>query len=77
MSLDKGQLRKACFEAARSALFAARPVSVAEIDDLANKYYRGCLIQEEYISGQGRDPNLITSTKSMGSGLVFPTKDFQ
>lgn len=61
MKLDNGKLQEACFSVAREVLWARRPVSVTEIQSLADRFYKDALSYEEFITGQNRNPNLITA----------------
>ena len=64
MKLDHARLRHACFQTARTVMFARRPVAVDAIQALADRFYSDALFHEEFVSGQGRDPNLITAAVS-------------
>ena len=61
MKLNRDRLEKACFETARSVMWAQRPVSADAIQALAFQFLEHALSHEEFVVGQGRDPNLITA----------------
>ena len=61
MKLDREKLQEACFSIARTVLWAQRPVSVTEIQALADQFFKDALWHEDFIVGQDRDPNLITA----------------
>ncbi|HOP40323.1 MAG TPA: hypothetical protein PLI53_04700 [Geobacteraceae bacterium] len=59
MDLDHEALREACFNAARRTLEDARPVDVARIDRLADRFYHHAREHVSRIKMQGRDPNIL------------------
>lgn len=59
MDLDHEALRGACFEAARKTLEDARPMDVARINRLADRFYHHALEHVSRINNQGRDPNIL------------------
>jgi len=61
LTLDRVQLKRACFESAAQVLQKRRPIDVAEIQRLADQYFEVAAdpVVEEFILGQERDPNLI------------------
>jgi hypothetical protein len=59
MKLDVDDLRSACHEVAKSTLWEQRPIDAALIEAHAEKLFRIAQGHEEFIIGQGRDPNLI------------------
>jgi hypothetical protein len=59
-SLDQSRLRAACFEVARTTLWSRRPTDVLAIQSLADTFFARAVEYEEFVSGQERDPNLIT-----------------
>ena len=61
MKIDRDKLQEACFNIARTVLWVQRPVPVTEIQSLADQFYKEALWHEDFVAGQDRDPNLITS----------------
>lgn len=60
MELNHTELKLACFEYAKSAMWATRPTDVSDIQALADLVYQSALFHIEFIQGQERDPNLLT-----------------
>ncbi len=60
-SLDRPELKRACFELAAQVLQERRPIDVTEIQGLADRYFEIAAAShvEEFILGQDRDPNLV------------------
>jgi hypothetical protein len=59
VELDHEVLRAACFDAARKTLEDARPIDVAKIHRLADRFYHFALDHVNRIRKQGRDPNIL------------------
>ncbi|MDD2321216.1 MAG: hypothetical protein PHO83_14320 [Geobacteraceae bacterium] len=59
MELDYESLRAACFDAARKTLEDARPVDVARIIRLSDRFYHCASEHVSRIVEQGRDPNIL------------------
>ncbi len=59
MQLDREALRTACFAAARNTMWERRPIDLSSIEDVANRFLSIAEFHEEFVAGQGRDPNLI------------------
>jgi len=60
MKLNVTKLKNACFEVARNTMWDTRPIDVADIESVANRFFEIAKDHEEFIVGQGQDPNLIT-----------------
>jgi hypothetical protein len=58
--LDSEALKTACFLLAKNTKWERRPVGVHSIKRLANQFFEIAKDYEEFVSGQERDPNLIT-----------------
>ena len=59
MNIDREELRAVCYEVARSAMWAPRPVDVDKIEALATQFERIASLHCERVIAQGHDPNLI------------------
>jgi hypothetical protein len=59
MKLDIDDLRSACRAVAKSTLWEQRPIDATKIEAHAERLFRIAQGHEEFIIGQGRDPNLI------------------
>jgi hypothetical protein len=59
MKLDIDDLRTACHEVARATMWEQRPIDESIIDAHSERLFRIAREHEEFITGQGRDPNLI------------------
>ena len=75
-SLDRVELKRVCFDLAAQVLQERRPIDVEEIQGLADEYFKIAddSTTEEFILGQGRDPNLVLHiVKYLGSRhAIFP-----
>lgn len=60
MPLDRESLFNACYAVARQTKWERRPVDVEYIADLAREFLRIAEQHEEFVTGQQRDPELIT-----------------
>lgn len=60
MDLDREELKTVCYEVAKSAMWARRPVDVDKITSLAEQFERIATDHCERVISRGRDPNLIT-----------------
>lgn len=60
-TLDRAELKRACFDVAAQILQERRPIDVAEIEQLADQYFKIAADPdlEDFILGQERDPNLV------------------
>ena len=58
--LDRHQLYLACFTAARNTLWERGPTDLNPVEDLAKRFFDIAVRHEEFITDQGRDPDLIT-----------------
>jgi hypothetical protein len=59
MKLNREELKAACYEVATNTMWERRPVDVASIEAVAAQFFKIAEENEEFIVGQGRDPNLI------------------
>jgi hypothetical protein len=60
VDLNREELKAVCYEVARSAMWARRPVDVDKITELADQFERIATDHCERVISQRRDPNLIT-----------------
>jgi hypothetical protein len=60
MKLDTEDLRTACHEVARATMLEQRPIDASIISSHTERLLGIARENEEFIIGQGRDPNLIT-----------------
>jgi len=60
MKLDHEGLRAACFELARAIRWKKDPVDEVIARAMVEMFYREAVFHEEFLVGQGRDPNIIT-----------------
>lgn len=73
MDLNREELKAVCYEVARSAMWARRPVDVDKITELAEQFERLATDHCERVISQGRDPNLITrAVRYLGCTLASP-----
>ncbi len=59
MKLDHDALRAACFELARAIRWKNDPVDEVIARAMVEMLYREAIFHEEFLVGQGRDPNII------------------
>lgn len=59
MTLDKDALLQACFEVARAIRWRDTPVDDVIAKAIVDLYFETAIRHEDYLIGQGRDPNLI------------------
>ncbi|PZO17981.1 MAG: hypothetical protein DCE87_02605 [Betaproteobacteria bacterium] len=59
MNLDRVDLRQACFEVARSIRWRQNPVDEVLAKASVDLYFKEALNHEDFLVGQGRDPNII------------------
>lgn len=59
MNLDREALRQACFEVARSIRWRQNPVDEVLAKASVDLYFKEALHHEDFLVGQGRDPNII------------------
>jgi hypothetical protein len=59
VDLDRDELKTICYEVAKSAMWARRPVDVDRITALAEQFERIATDHCDRIISRGRDPNLI------------------
>lgn len=59
-ALRKGALNDACTDLAKRVLWSPQGASNDVIETLAAKFENEALFHLEFITGQGRDPNLLT-----------------
>ena len=59
MKLNRDELKAACYEVATNTMWDRRPVDVDSIQAVAAKFFEIAEFHEEFVTGQGRDPNLI------------------
>ena len=57
--LDREELRRACYRVARSAMWSRAPTDVERIQEVADSFYQEAVEHEEFVTGQGREPNVI------------------
>ena len=73
VDLNREELKAVCYEVARSAMWAPRPVDVDRITALAEQFERIATDHCEHVISQGRDPNLITrAVRYLGRTLAPP-----
>ena len=73
MDLDRDELKTVCYEVAKSAMWARRPVDVDKITALAELFERIATDHCDRVISQGRDPNLIIrAVKYLGRTLAPP-----
>lgn len=58
--MDEEALKTACFLVAKTTKWKRKPQGVESIQHLANQFFEIAKDYEEFVCGQGRDPNLIT-----------------
>jgi hypothetical protein len=59
MKLDHDELKAACYEVATNTMWDRRPVDVDSIQAVSAKFVEIAEFHEQFVTGQGRDPNLI------------------
>lgn len=59
MKLDNDALLAACFEVARAIRWRDNPVDEVLAKAMIKLYFNAAIQHEEFIVGQGRDPNII------------------
>jgi hypothetical protein len=72
VDLKREELKAICYEVARSAMWARRPVDVDKITELAGQFERIATDHCERVISQGRDPNLITRAVQYLGGTLAP-----
>lgn len=73
VNLNREELKAVCYEVARSAMWARRPVDVDKITELAEQFERIATDHCQRVISQGRDPNLITrAVHYLGRTLTPP-----
>lgn len=71
--LDEEALKAACFLVAKTTKWDRRPIGVQAIERLANQFFEIAKDYEEFVSEQGRDPNLITrATLYLANVMAIP-----
>jgi hypothetical protein len=58
--LDRRKLKAACLRVAKNTMWDTKPVDATPIPALAEQLFKIAKDHEEFLIGQGRDPNLIT-----------------
>ena len=59
MKLDRDELKAACYEVATNTMWERRPIDVEAIQAVAAEFVKTAEFHEEFVIGQGRDPNSI------------------
>lgn len=59
MKLDRDELAAACNEVASNTMWDLRPVDVDSIEAVAAKFFEIAESREQFVTEEGRDPNLI------------------
>ncbi|WP_287600407.1 hypothetical protein [Thiothrix sp.] len=59
MVLDRKALHEACLDVARSIHWKKKPIDKLLVDVSSKLYFDEALRYEDFIIGQGRDPNII------------------
>jgi len=59
MRLNRDELKDACYGVATNTMWDLRPVDVDEIQAVADQFFRIAEQQAQFVSEQGRDPNLV------------------
>ena len=59
MKLGRDELKAACYQVATNTMWDRRPVDVEAIQTVAAELVKIAEFHEEFVIGQGRDPNLI------------------
>src|SRR5437763_15709436 len=73
MELDRTALRNACRDVARTTMWDTQPVDVTAIETLADRFLTIALDHQDFVFGQGRDPNLITrAVRYLAHSLAIP-----
>lgn len=73
VDLNRDELKDICYEVARSAMWARRPVDVDKISALAQQFERIATDHCERVISHGRDPNLIIrAVRYLGRTLAPP-----
>jgi hypothetical protein len=73
VELDRDELKTVCYEVAKSAMWARRPVDVDKISALAEQFERIAGDHCERVISKGRDPNLIIrAVRYLGRTLPPP-----
>ena len=59
MKLDEDALSAACYDVAKQTLWRRGPVSMDQIQSLAERLRGIAMDFPDFVAGQGRDPNLV------------------